>query len=234
MTIEFLFPEVCSLFGDTGNIEFIKRTFHDEKIIETRLNDEPFFVSNYVDFVYIGSMTESTQEQVINRLFPHKERLLRLIDSGTHFLATGNSVDIFGEFIVDDEKKIPALGLFPFISKRFMMNRYSGLVSGKFDGIEIVGFRAQFAMHYTGEPDNYGGFFIETDVGFGINQESKHEGFRKNNFIATTILGPLLVLNPLFSKRLFAEIAGKEIALPYEDKLIAAYERRLDDYVAED
>ena len=42
MTIEILFPEICNLYGDSGNVLFIEKNFPNAQIIKTKLNEEPY------------------------------------------------------------------------------------------------------------------------------------------------------------------------------------------------
>ena len=58
MRVEVLFPEFCNLFGDTGNIRFLKASAPDMEIINTDNCSVPYFVDNDVDMIYIGSMSE--------------------------------------------------------------------------------------------------------------------------------------------------------------------------------
>ena len=68
MKIEILFPECCNLFGDYGNVLLLKACLPNAEFIETALYETPQFVKDPVDLVYLGSMSEHTQEKVIERL----------------------------------------------------------------------------------------------------------------------------------------------------------------------
>ena len=68
MKIEILFPEFCNLFGDIGNIKYLKECLPNEQFIETSFQSEPAFVSENIDFIYMGAMTERIQEKVISKL----------------------------------------------------------------------------------------------------------------------------------------------------------------------
>ena len=78
MKIEILFPEYCNLFGDYGNMMYLKACLPDAEFIETSMNSEPLFVTEKPNLIYMGPMTERVQEKVIRKLMPYKER----IDSG--------------------------------------------------------------------------------------------------------------------------------------------------------
>ena len=61
MKIEILFPEFCNIYGDYGNVIYLKACLPDAEFIETSLNDEPKFITEDIDLVYMGSMTEKVQ-----------------------------------------------------------------------------------------------------------------------------------------------------------------------------
>lgn len=229
MKIEILFPEISNIYGDFGNVLYLKKCLPEAEFIETALNTEPAFINNEIDLVYMGSMTEKAQEKIIKQLEPHKEKIKEKIDNGTAMLFTGNSFEIFGQYIEnDDGSKIKALGILDIYSKREMMNRYNSLFLGEFEDIKIVGFKDQFSHEYGNNESNY---FAKVIRGTGLNKESKLEGIKINNFIGTTILGPLLVLNPLFTKYYIHNILNKpDIEIPFEQAAMEAYEARLKEY----
>ena len=57
----------------------------------------------------------------------------------------------------------------------------------------------------------------------------KQEGVLKNNFFGTNLLGPILILNPYFTKYLFS-LLGYKKKLYLEKELIEAYEERVKEY----
>ena len=119
MKIEILFPEISNIYGDLGNIMFLKKALPDAEFIETSLNTEPAFVKEEVDLVYLGSMTERSQEKVIKQLLPYKEKIKEDIEVGKAMLFTGNSFEIFGQYIESDNgNKIEALRDFRYIFKK--------------------------------------------------------------------------------------------------------------------
>ena len=202
--IEILFPEFCNLFGDMFNMKYLKMCLPDAEFVETALDETPKFAQEDVNMIYLGPMTEKTQEKVINKLLPYKNRIEELIEKNTVFLFTGNALEVLGEYIEnEDGSKIKALGIFNVYSKRDMMHRYNSNIVGKFEDIEIVGFKSQFTMMY-GDNDN--SYFLKVEKGIGINKESKLEGINKNNFIGTYIIGPILILNPLFTKKIMEKL----------------------------
>lgn len=224
MKIEILFPELCNLFGDMYNMKYLKMCLPDAEFVETVIDNEPIFAKEDVNMIYLGPMTERTQEKVIAKLLPYKERIEELIEKNVAFLFTGNALEVLGRYIEnDDGTRIEGLGIFDVYCKRDMMHRHNSYLVGKYEDIEIVGFKSQFTMMYGNNSNLY---FIEVEKGIGINKESKLEGIHKNNFIGTYLLGPILILNPLLTKKLISRIGGdKNIAI--EKETMAAYEERL-------
>lgn len=229
MKIEILFPEFCNIYGDYGNVIYLKACLPDAEFIETSLNDEPKFITEDIDLVYMGSMTEKVQEKIIKKLMPYKEIIKQKIEDNKAFLLTGNSFEVFGNYIEEDNKnKIEGLGIIDIYSERRMFDRYNSIFVGDFEGIEIIGFRDQFALQYGNNADTY---FAKAIRGDGLNKSSKLEGVKIKNFIGTSILGPILVLNPIFTKYYLRNILGIENAeIAYEQDAIEAYEKRLSEF----
>lgn len=224
MKIEILFPEFCNLYGDMFNMKYLKMCLLEAEFVETALGETPKFAEDEVNLIYLGPMTENTQEKVINALKPYKARIEELIEKNVVFLFTGNALEVLGKYIEnEDGSKIEGLGIFDIYSKRDMMNRHNSYLVGMFEDIEVVGFKSQFTMMYG---DNSNMYFLEVEKGIGINKESKLEGIMKNNFIGTYLIGPLLILNPLLTKKII-ERMGTKPSLALEEDTMAAYDLRL-------
>ena len=228
MKIEVLFSEDCCLYGELGNIMYLKKCLPEAEFIYTELRDEPKFVSEEINLIYMGATTERTQEKIIKKLQPHKEKIQQLIEDGTAFLFTGNAFEVFGEYIENpDGSKIDGLNIFDTYAKRDMVNRHNELFIGKLDDLEIVGFKSQFTQSFG---DNSNNFFMEVVKGTGLNNSSKLEGLRVNNFFGTYLIGPILPLNPKFTRYLLELLGVKNIQLAFENLSIEAYERRLKEF----
>jgi CobQ-like glutamine amidotransferase family enzyme len=230
MKIEILYPEICYLYGDLMNIEYLHRCLPEAEVVKTSLKTVPAFVGGGVDLIYLCSMTERAQELVIDALRPYTDIIRERIDGGTIFLATGNALEIFVKDIEnDDGSKIEALGLFSLTAKRRMMDRYNALYLGKFGETDIVGLKSQFAHTYDIGGDGVEPLFM-TVRGAGRNPDVKPEGIRKNNFMATYVLGPLLIMNPPFTKYIMGLLGAGDKPLAYEKAALDSYELRLKEY----
>ena len=249
--IEVLFPEVCNLYGDMFNIKYLEKCIDEVECIKTDLTDTPRFVSEDVNMIYMAPMPESIQELAIKKLEPYKERIKELIDKKVVFLLVGNAVEVFGKYIEnEDGSKIEALGLLDLYAKRDMMHRHNSIFLGKYEDIEIDSQNQIASLQKNGKKgvydllgnmilpiqyddiifaDNQENYFAKVEKGIGINKESKLEGIRVNNLIGTYLLGPVLVLNPLLTKKILEMLGVKEPKLKYEADLIDAYQKRLEE-----
>ena len=153
---------------------------------------------------------------------PYKKEIKDKIKNNQLILATGNSWEIFGKYIEDENnKKINALGLFEYFSKRNLKHRHNSLFLGQFNNIEIVGYKSQFSQTFNNNHN-----FIKVKRGIGSNPDDSNEGIRYKNFFGTYILGPILIINPYFTKYIFELLNYKE-ELAFEQAAIDAYEYRL-------
>ncbi len=221
MTVEVLYPELSNLYGDHANIRYLQASAPDAEIIYTDNRSTPRFVTEKVDMVYLGSMPEREQVLAIQRLKPYVERLRALVEEGMVLLATGNALELFGQYIADGPTKTETLGMFPFYTQRDFENRHNSMFLGQFEEIPIVGCKSQFSFCYGQFPGN----FIEVIGGYGNNPKDKNEGFRYKNLFATYLLGPFLVLNPLFTKYLL-RLLGHDDTLAFEEEAMEAFQYR--------
>ncbi len=235
MKIEMLYPEVANLHGDNFNITYLSQCCPGSQVIRTALNETPAFVASDLDLIYLGPMSEESQRWVIDRLTPHKERIAELIDCGTFFLFTHNALEVLGERVSNPAQGYdqPGLGLLPLTTRVDLAHRYNGKVMGLPSvplggGVPIVGYKSQFSMvEETGEVPG----FLTAQSGIGRNRHTRVEGVRVNNFIGTSLLGPLLIMNPLFTKELLRQLdPSREPQLVYEDLAMKAYRARVEDF----
>jgi CobQ-like glutamine amidotransferase family enzyme len=234
LTIEMLFPEVANLHGDNANITYLAQCRPDARVIRTSLTDTPQFASGPVDLIYLGPLTEHGQRKAIERLAPHRERIEALIEGGTTFLFTHNALEVLGTRITNAEMgyDVPGVGVFELESTLRMFGRYSGKVMGtaRESGPQhpIVGYKSQFSM--VSAADSLPGF-LTADRGIGRNAATAVEGVRRNNFIGTSLIGPLLIINPHFTRGLLAQLdPDTEPVLAHEQFALTAYDARLADF----
>lgn len=235
MRIEVLYPEICNLYGDLFNVEYLGKCLPDAELVHTALKDEPLFVSEFPDMVYMGTTTERGQQLAIECLDKYRDRIKECIEKGVPFLITGNALEIFGKEIREEGKKVcDGLGLFDIVADRKARDRFNSLYLGTFtdesldEPIKIVGFKSLFGF---AEGNNKEQYFLMTERGTGLNPEVKEEGLRVNNFFATYVTGPFLVLNPPFTKWFMRHVLKVEDAEPaFKEAAMDAYESRVKEY----
>jgi lipid II isoglutaminyl synthase (glutamine-hydrolysing) len=246
LTFEMLFPEIANLHGDNANITYLAQCRPDARLIRTSLTDTPTFVSEPVDLVYLGPMTELGQLKAIERLRPQRDRIEAMIEAGTSFLFTHNALEVLGTRIRNDDMKydVSGAGVFQLESTLRMFGRYSGKVMGAVPGVgaeyPVLGYKSQFSM--VSERDSAevsAGVsvkqsppgFLTADRGIGRNTTTAVEGVRQGNFIGTSLLGPILISNPHFTRSLLEQLdPDSEPRLAHEKFALAAYESRLSDF----
>lgn len=236
MKIEVLFPEICNLYGELGNIRYLKESLPDAEFVETRIKDKPLFLDEDVDMVYMGTMSENSQLMVIEALTPYRKQIEKRIEEGMNFLVTGNAIEVFGGDIIEEGMKVAeGLGIFDIEARRSARKRYNTLYVGEFyadenhEPLKIVGFKSLFGYGYG---SGFKSAMMNTVLGYGSNPDIKEEGIRVNNFMATYLTGPVFILNPLFMKWYMNELLGVKDAVPkYFDAAMDAYNVRLEEYL---
>jgi lipid II isoglutaminyl synthase (glutamine-hydrolysing) len=191
-------------------------------------------VASHVDLIYLGPLTEQGQLKAVERLLPHKARIEALIESGTTFLFTHNALEVLGTRIRNDDMgyDVAGVGVFELESTLRMFGRYNGKVMGIVPEVgaehPVLGYKSQFSM--VSAPSDLPGF-LTASSGIGRNQMSAIEGVRLNNFIGTSLIGPLLVVNPHFTRALLTQLdLHTEPTLAHEELAVAAYEARLSNF----
>lgn len=229
MRVEVLFPEICNLCGELMNIRYLKQCCPEAEVISTDLKSRPAFLDEPVDLVYLGSTTEKGLQLIVTALSAVKSELTAKLDAGQRMLVTGNALDALGlDVESDDGLHFEGLGLLPTHARYRMLKRHNSFFLGKFeDRITVMGFKSLFGHSYEAPEEN--ALFTVTR-GVGRNPDTKSEGFRINNLMATYLTGPLLVLNPEFTHYLLSEMGYPCEKLAFEDAAVAAFRQRLTEF----
>lgn len=115
MKIEILYPEICTLYGDKGNTMYLQKCLPDAEFVTTGLNEKPLFLKENIDMVYMCSMSEKSQELVLDRLMQYKDEIAACMKDGKAlFLLVGNSMELLGDYIKrEDGTRVTGLGVVP-------------------------------------------------------------------------------------------------------------------------
>lgn len=229
MKIEILYPEICTLYGDKGNTMYLKLCLPEAEFIETTLNAKPLFLTEDIDMVYMCSMSEQSQELILDRLLPLKEEIFRVLDAQkTLFFFVGNSLELLGKYIKrEDGSKVEALAYFNSYSVRQTPNRFNSLMKAKFENMTLLGYTSRFS-HTFGVPEQDA--FCKMEIGAGMNPKTVYEGIHKGKIIATYMQGPILVANPDFAHYILKLLGADQEKLPLEDEMREAYAQKLKDF----
>ena len=169
------------------------------------INDKIDF--NKYDIYYIGCGSEYNQKLVINDILKYKEQIKNSIENGKHFIFTGNSYELLGNYIEKtNEEKIETLGIFNFYSKE-IDKRIVGeqIMETKLFKEPIIGFQNRQCI--LNNEDNH---LFEIINGHANNNKTQYEGIHYKNLYATYNLGPLLIRNPILKDYIVKEILEKK------------------------
>ncbi len=195
MKIAYLYYDFLNLYGESGNIKIIADVLKYNKIkhqiIYLSLDDDLNF-QDY-DLVYIGSGTEENQKVALNHLMKYQKDIVKYIEDGKFILATGNSVDMFGQKIIAN-KEYKGLNLLDFVVKQGKRKMKEVYLPSKITKKNILGFINNNS-------------YIE-DVDYSLFE---NEGIQYHNFYGTYILGPILVRNPEFLKYFLNNFTNKKL-----------------------
>lgn len=206
IVIAHLYYDLLNLYGESGNVKALIKYFENQNIEielkELSLSDE-FDFSEY-DLVYIGMGTENNQLYALEHLLKYKKDIKQYIQNNGFILATGNSLELFGKYILDFNKdKHKALGIFSYysslISERIICE--SILEDSSLDK-PIIGFQNRGSKIINNK--NY--WFSTIKNYKPENNTDLKEGIRFNNFYGTYLLGPILARNPHLLKILSDKI----------------------------
>lgn len=187
-----LYYDLLNLNGEQGNVLYLKYVLEQSnikyKIDYLSIGDKIDF-SNY-DYIYMGKGSEESLLRALKDLLQYKKDVKKYIDESKYFIATGNSHELFGKYIVIDNKKHEALNIFDYYIEE-LESKIIGDVFARYNDLDIIiGF-----INTKREIVNnqYPLFELESN-----NFNLEREGVKYNNFYGTYLLGPILVRNPHF------------------------------------
>lgn len=203
--IAYLYYDLFNLYGENGNIKALKKELENQGLTVAihflTINDEIDF-TNY-DLVYMGASTEDNQKLVIPHLCKYKDDIKKAIDNNKFFLITGNAIELFGKYIIDDENnKIETLNIFSYhtdVTPKRLINEC--IMRCHFIDKPIIGFQNQSRIILESE---YPMFSVIK--GFESSKKVTNEGIKYHNFYGTYLLGPILVRNPELLKYFVYEL----------------------------
>lgn len=218
-----LYDDLLNLYGEYANLSAMERALSEQGLeVETdrkSLGDEMNF-SEY-DWITLGAGTEKALKRALADLLPRKEGLSTALAEGRFFLATGNSLSLFGEKITDGEGRVePALGLFSYETKVSGSERRLSDEVCQSDLLEepCVGFMNTAQSLYGAKTP-----LFRVRHGLGNSTDDGGEGFFEGSFFGTQLTGPVLIKNPHFAS-FFVKKLTEKAGIPYREPA-PGYER---------
>ena len=240
--IAHLYYDLMNLYGENANVRALKASFERQNVeVEIHfltIGDTIDF--NDYDIFYMGSGTEEYQLLVLEDLKKYKLDIKKAIDNNKYFFMTGNSLELFGSYIVDfNKKKINALNIFDYYTKVIDIENYTKeikfritgevLLKSNLIGELIIGFQNRCGTIY-----NVKSPLFSIVKGCGNFPNDINEGFTHKNFYATYTIGPLFMRNPYLTEYFVKKILIERDA-PYSifdtTSEIDAYNEYLNNFV---
>lgn len=177
--IGHLYPFELTLYGENGNLKALKYALEHKNIeVEiTSINKEDKFDIKKYDFLYIGSGRPEFLEDIKERLEPYKKDILDYINKDKVMLVTGNSIgimELLRLYEIEEYKK----------RRVSDVEGTCSLCNGKIYGFQNTEYLIKSTTN----------ILFSLENGYG-NNETMMEGYKKNNFYATSIIGPILARN---------------------------------------
>lgn len=207
--IAHLYYDIMNLYGESGNIlalcEALKRQGARYTVSLMTKGDKIDF-SKY-DIFYIGCGTDKNQLMVLKDILRYKEEIKKIFKKKV-FIATGNSYELFGKKINNEE----ALGCFDFESKTVRDRIVKEQVYKTYIlNSPVIGFQNRGSIN-----NNHENHLFEIIDGNADNNKSKFEGVHIGNFYGTYTIGPLLIRNPELLDKIIRDFFQKN-KYPYKE-----------------
>ena len=226
-----LFPRLLSLYGEYGNMAVLRSTLENNgcHVQIDQYESGPLTLADY-DLVYVGTGTEDNLMEAIRRLIPHKAAIQASISGGTHWLATGNAMTLFGSGINYCGSIGEALDCFDYRTVIHDDQRYLGdVLTGSAFGSPLVGFINTSSV-YAGITSPL--LKLKLNTNLGNDKKSCADGIHECNFYGTQLIGPVLVKNPPFLCHICRELTGEEITISTDTNIQKAYQVALNELQA--
>ena len=229
MKTEILFPEVANLCGDLMNVTYLRQCCPEMEVVETGLNEPPRLPGRRRGPGVCGLGHGAGPAADGQGPGPYRAELERYVDGGGLMLATGNALDALGEYVVIDGKRtFDGLGILKTHAEYHMMKRHNSFLLGSYQDMEIVGFKSLFGHTYP--DDELANPLFRVERGVGRHPGAFAEGFLRGGLMATYLIGPLLPLNPPFTRYLLEQMGAKDVKPAFEDTAMKAYLARVEEF----
>lgn len=240
INILHLYYDLLNLYGENANTRCLYNELKRNNIkvnIDYRSINEQINFDKY-DIIYIGSGSEDNLFIALNDIMKRRNDIKKYIENNGYLILTGNSMDLFGKYIINNDEEIDTLNIFDYyvkLTNEKMFNNASGYrIVGEVNAStnlikeKIIGFQNRCDLVYDIKDP-----LFKTSKDYSNDYNSESEGFHYKNVYATHIIGPLFIRNPYFTDYLLNKIC-KEHKLKYkkeESSLKIAYKKYLENFL---
>lgn len=198
LTIMHLYPELLNLYGDTGNIQVLKKRLEwrglTAEVIPVKLGQKLDVAR--ADIIFIGGGSDREQQIVGDELASYTAPLTSYINDGGVLLAVCGGYQLLGTSYDLGTSQVRGLALLDFYTKA-QEPRLIGniIVKAGIAKTNVVGYENHAGRTYLSADLTP---FAKVVMGQGNTGEGRDsgEGVQYKNVIGTYIHGPLLPKNP--------------------------------------
>ena len=203
LTICHLYPDICNLYGDQGNVRtLIKRS--EERGIETQLIQLPVgekYPLSKCDLLFMGGGQEKEILSLQGEMTSWRGTELKAaIEDGKTLLAICGAYQLLGHSYENVEGEtfgfMGALDFHTVAQKERMVGDYLFSWEETGENVSIVAFENHSGQTFLGDKVKPLGKVIK---GYGNNGQDQTEGARYHNVCCTYGHGPILPKNPKFA-----------------------------------
>ncbi|WP_349903009.1 type 1 glutamine amidotransferase [Parafrigoribacterium humi] len=201
-----LYPNELGVAGDRGNVMAItarlNRAGVQTSVVQHTAGDA---LPNDVDLVVVGSGPVSAIRNIHADLLSNAGALRSLSDAGVPFFAYGAGAELLGRSIrLLDGAELAGVRLFPFTTVRIERHRVGyTIVDSEFG--QLAGFEDNASLWHL----DAGAHPLGRLVAGNGNSDSKQEGVRVANSVATQVGGPILPLNPALTDAIIRSVVDR-------------------------
>lgn len=210
INIGFLYQDLMSTYGDSGNVEVLQKRLENQGFQTQIINlstDTDIKQFRDVDFYFFGGGQDQNQEFVASDLEKGKgEVIKKKVADGCPLLSICGGYQLLGKWYQPyGASKLEGVGIFDIETrasdKRMISNLYIKVLS--IFGEELIGFENHSGQTFLTDKAQPLGNVIK---GFGNNGEDKTEGAVYKNAFGCYLHGPVLPKNPKFADYLIGKI----------------------------
>ena len=119
INILHLYYDLLNLYGENANTRCLYNELKRNNIkvnVDLRSINEQINFDKY-DIVYIGSGCEDNLFIALEDIMKRKNEIKKYIEGNGYLILTGNSMDLFGKYILNNDEEIKALNIFDYSVK---------------------------------------------------------------------------------------------------------------------